>query len=55
MCVCCGGLHFPCPTCYCFDINYEMLRGVGARYRNWDSVLLPLYTKMPPRTRGSRV
>jgi sulfhydrogenase subunit beta (sulfur reductase) len=46
-CVSCGICTFLCPTCYCFDINDEMLRGDGARYRNWDSCSFPVYTKMP--------
>ena len=46
-CVSCGICTFLCPTCYCFDINDEMLKGDGARYRNWDSCSFPLYTKMP--------
>ena len=46
-CVSCGICTFLCPTCYCFDINDELLRGEGARYRNWDSCSFPLYTKMP--------
>jgi ferredoxin len=46
-CVSCGICTFLCPTCYCFDINDEALKGVGARYRNWDSCSFPLYTQMP--------
>jgi ferredoxin len=46
-CVSCGICTFLCPTCYCFDINDEMLRGNGARYRNWDSCSFPVYTRMP--------
>ena len=46
-CVSCGICTFLCPTCYCFDINDEMLKGDGARYRNWDSCSFPIYTKMP--------
>ncbi len=46
-CVSCGICTFLCPTCYCFDINDEMLGGDGARYRNWDSCSFPVYTKMP--------
>jgi sulfhydrogenase subunit beta (sulfur reductase) len=46
-CVSCGICTFLCPTCYCFDINDELLKGDGARYRNWDSCSFPLYTKMP--------
>ncbi len=46
-CVSCGICTFLCPTCYCFDINDEMLKGAGARYRNWDSCSFPVYTRMP--------
>jgi sulfhydrogenase subunit beta (sulfur reductase) len=46
-CVSCGICTFLCPTCYCFDINDEMLKGDGTRYRNWDSCSFPVYTKMP--------
>jgi sulfhydrogenase subunit beta (sulfur reductase) len=47
-CVSCGICTFLCPTCYCFDINDEMLRGgTGARYRNWDCCSFAVYTKMP--------
>ena len=47
-CVSCGICTFLCPTCYCFDINDEMLRqDTGARYRNWDSCSFAVYTKMP--------
>jgi sulfhydrogenase subunit beta (sulfur reductase) len=46
-CVSCGICTFLCPTCYCFDINDEMVKGDGARYRNWDSCSFPLYTQMP--------
>lgn len=46
-CVSCGICTFLCPTCYCFDINDEAVRGDGARYRNWDSCSFPLYTQMP--------
>jgi sulfhydrogenase subunit beta (sulfur reductase) len=46
-CVSCGICTFLCPTCYCFDINDELLKGEGGRYRNWDSCSFPLYTKMP--------
>jgi ferredoxin len=46
-CVSCGICTFLCPTCYCFDINDEAVRGDGARYRNWDSCSFPIYTQMP--------
>ena len=46
-CVSCGICTFLCPTCYCFDINDEMVRGDGARFRNWDSCSFSLYTQMP--------
>lgn len=46
-CISCGICTFLCPTCYCFDINDELLKGDGTRYRNWDSCSFPVYTKMP--------
>ncbi len=46
-CISCGICTFLCPTCYCFDINDELVRGAGARFRNWDSCAFPIYTKMP--------
>jgi len=46
-CVSCGICTFLCPTCYCFDINDEALKGDGARYRNWDCCSFPIYTQMP--------
>jgi sulfhydrogenase subunit beta (sulfur reductase) len=52
-CISCGICTLLCPTCYCFDINDEVVKGEGTRFRNWDSCGFPLYTKMPmenPRT-----
>jgi sulfhydrogenase subunit beta (sulfur reductase) len=46
-CISCGICTFLCPTCYCFDINDEMFKQQGARFRNWDSCAFPVYTKMP--------
>jgi sulfhydrogenase subunit beta (sulfur reductase) len=46
-CISCGICTLLCPTCYCFDINDEMVKGEGARFRSWDSCGFPLYTKMP--------
>jgi len=46
-CISCGICTFLCPTCYCFDINDELVRDHGARFRNWDSCAFPIYTKMP--------
>jgi ferredoxin len=46
-CISCGICTLLCPTCYCFDINDEMVRGEGTRFRSWDSCGFPLYTKMP--------
>ncbi len=54
-CVSCGVCTFLCPTCYCFDINDEMLKGDGARYRNWDSLQLSRsIPRCPPKTRARR-
>lgn len=46
-CVSCGICTFLCPTCFCFDINDEMINKNGSRYRGWDSCSFKLYTKMP--------
>ena len=46
-CISCGICTFLCPTCYCFDINDELVKKQGARFRNWDSCAFPIYTKMP--------
>ena len=46
-CISCGICTFLCPTCYCFDINDQLVKKQGARFRNWDSCAFPVYTKMP--------
>jgi ferredoxin len=46
-CISCGICTFLCPTCYCFDINDELVKNHGERFRHWDSCAFPLYTKMP--------
>ena len=46
-CISCGICTLLCPTCYCFDINDEMVRKQGTRFRCWDSCAFPIYTKMP--------
>lgn len=46
-CVSCGICTFLCPTCYCFDINDEMIKDKGTRFRSWDSCSFSIYTKMP--------
>ena len=46
-CISCGICTFLCPTCYCFDINDELVRNLGKRFRSWDSCAFPIYTKMP--------
>ncbi len=46
-CISCGICTLLCPTCYCFDINDELVKQQGARLRSWDSCAFPIYTKMP--------
>ena len=43
-CINCGACTFICPTCYCFDIQDEVVRGQGRRIRYWDSCMFPLYS-----------
>ncbi len=44
-CLNCGACTFLCPTCYCFDIQDEVLHGRGRRIRLWDSCMFPLFTR----------
>ena len=46
-CISCGICTLLCPTCYCFDINDEITKQEGTRFRCWDSCAFPMYTKMP--------
>lgn len=41
-CLGCGVCTFLCPTCYCFDIVDEILR--GERVRNWDTCMFSVYS-----------
>lgn len=43
-CINCGACTFICPTCYCFDIQDEVVKGSGRRIRYWDSCMFPLYS-----------
>jgi len=43
-CISCGICTYTCPTCYCFDIQDERIKGKGARVRIWDSCMFSEYT-----------
>jgi ferredoxin len=43
-CLNCGTCTFLCPTCWCFDIQDEVLGKEGDRIRNWDACMFPLFT-----------
>ena len=43
-CINCGTCTYLCPTCWCFDIQDEVLGEAGDRIRNWDSCMFPLFT-----------
>jgi len=43
-CLNCGTCTYLCPTCWCFDIQDEVLGKAGDRIRNWDSCMFPLFT-----------
>jgi len=43
-CLNCGTCTYLCPTCWCFDIQDEVLGKDGDRIRNWDSCMFPLFT-----------
>jgi ferredoxin len=38
-CLECGICTYVCPTCHCFDVEDEELRGSGLRVRSWDFCL----------------
>lgn len=44
-CINCGACTFLCPTCYCFDIQDEVVKKRGRRIRYWDSCMFPLFTQ----------
>jgi sulfhydrogenase subunit beta (sulfur reductase) len=44
-CINCGACTFLCPTCFCFDVQDEVVRGRGRRIRLWDSCMFPLYSQ----------
>jgi ferredoxin len=46
-CISCGICTLLCPTCYCFDINDEVVKRQGTRFRSCDSCAFSIYTKMP--------
>ncbi len=43
-CINCGICTFLCPTCYCFDIQDEVVKGTIRRIRYYDSCMFPLFT-----------
>ncbi len=44
-CINCGACTFVCPTCFCFDIQDEVVGRAGVRVRLWDSCMFPLYSQ----------
>ncbi|MEO0068948.1 MAG: 4Fe-4S dicluster domain-containing protein [candidate division WOR-3 bacterium] len=44
-CVNCGACTFLCPTCHCFDVTDETVRGSTVRCRVWDSCQFTLYSR----------
>jgi len=48
-CVECGGCNFVCPTCHCFLLYDQPIRGSSGqneRQKSWDSCMLANYAKM---------
>jgi sulfhydrogenase subunit beta (sulfur reductase) len=43
-CISCGICTYTCPTCHCFDIQDERVKGKAHRLRIWDSCMFPEYT-----------
>lgn len=44
-CVNCGACTFLCPTCHCFDVTDETVRGKKKRMRVWDSCQFAVYSQ----------
>lgn len=44
-CVNCGICTFLCPTCHCFDVTDETVRGRTIRCRVWDSCQFAIYSR----------
>jgi len=45
-CISCGGCNFVCPSCFCYNVADIPVDGAGWRQRDWDSCLLPGFTRM---------
>jgi ferredoxin len=43
-CINCGTCTYVCPTCWCFDIQDEVVGKSGKRIRNWESCMFPIFT-----------
>ncbi len=43
-CISCGTCTYVCPSCYCFNINDEIVEAAGERFRCWDNCFNPMYT-----------
>lgn len=43
-CISCGTCTYVCPSCYCFNINDEIVESTGERFRCWDNCFNPIYT-----------
>ncbi len=43
-CISCGICTFVCPSCYCFDINDEIIDKYARRYRTWDACQFKNFT-----------
>lgn len=43
-CISCGTCTYVCPSCYCFNVNDEIVEGKGERFRCWDNCFNPMYT-----------
>ncbi len=47
-CIMCGGCNFVCPSCFCYNASeiYDDESQTGERIRDWDSCLLPGFTRV---------
>ncbi len=57
-CIGCSVCAYLCPTCHCFDVNDEVTKDKGRRYRTWDACMFSKFTLHTsghnPRTKNSQ-
>ncbi|MGQ4833555.1 MAG: 4Fe-4S dicluster domain-containing protein [Candidatus Asgardarchaeia archaeon] len=45
-CISCGACNYACPSCFCYNVADIVYDGEISRVRDWDSCLLPGFTRL---------